>query len=210
MPESSQTRGQLFVISAPSGAGKTTLVKRAVQLRPSLRFSVSYTTRPQRAGETEGRDYFFVSESRFAAMADNGEFLESATVFGNSYGTGRAQVESMLADGDDVLLEIDWQGAEQVRKNLPGCVTVFILPPSLAELERRLRGRQTDTEAVIDRRLEEARGDMSHWPDFDFAVINDDLETAVAELCAVLDGQGHACRTADPAMQARIDALLAR
>ncbi len=200
--------GRLYVISAPSGAGKTTLVKALVERRPDLRFSVSYTTRPQRTGEVHQRDYFFVDEDAFAAMRRAGEFLEHARVFGNSYGTSRAQVQRQLAAGHDVLLEIDWQGAQQVRANLPECVTVFVLPPSLAELERRLRGRQTDSEAVITRRLGEAVGDLSHWPEFDYAIINDDLDEAVADLCSVLDGRGEACATDTPAQRARILAML--
>jgi len=200
--------GHLYVLTAPSGAGKTTLVKRLVEQRPALRFSVSYTTRPQRTGEVDGRDYFFVSETEFAAMREAGDFLEHATVFGNSYGTGRAQVGKLLDRGEDVLLEIDWQGAAQVRTNLPGCVSIFILPPSLEELERRLRGRQTDSEEVIARRLGEAVGDMSHWPEFDYAVINDSLDEAAAELSRVLDGEGAASSTREPALRARIKAIL--
>lgn len=200
--------GRLFVISAPSGAGKTTLVKRLVELRPALRFSVSYTTRPQRPGEVNGRDYLFVDEQEFAAMRDGGEFLEHATVFGNSYGTGRSQVEELLAAGDDVLLEIDWQGAAQVRENMPECVSIFILPPSRAELEHRLRGRKTDSDEVIARRLGEALGDMSHWPEFDYAVINDTLDEAVVELSSVLDGRGAACSTSEPARRVRVEQIL--
>lgn len=210
MSESRTGGGRLYVITAPSGAGKTTLVKRLIEQRPDLRFSISYTTRTRRAGEEHGRDYFFLSESQFAAMLKAGEFLEHASVFGNSYGTGRDQVRGLLQAGQDVLLEIDWQGARQVRANMPECVTVFILPPSRAELERRLRGRQTDSEAVIARRLGEAEGDMAHWREFDYVVINDDLDAAVAELCSVLDGEGSACATTDPARQARVDAILSQ
>ncbi len=202
--------GRLYVISAPSGAGKTTLVKRLVERRPELRFSVSYTTRPQRAGEVHEHDYFFVTKGQFAAMRRAGDFLEHATVFGNRYGTCRAQVEGLLDAGQHVLLEIDWQGARQVRDNMPECITVFILPPSLAELERRLRGRKTDTDAVINERLGEAVGDMSHWPEFDYAVINNDLDAAVADLCGVLDGQGSDCATNNPELRAGISAMLDR
>ncbi len=208
MGASKADSGRLYVISAPSGAGKTTLVKRLVERRPRLRFSVSYTTRPQRAGEINERDYFFVAEDRFLSMRRAGEFLEHATVFGNRYGTSRAQVQRLLEAGHDVLLEIDWQGAQQVRSNMPECVTIFVLPPSLAELERRLRGRQTDTDTVIQRRLGEAVGDLSHWAEFDYAIINDDLDQAVAELCGVLDGHGDACATDNPARQASITAML--
>jgi guanylate kinase len=200
--------GRLYVLSAPSGAGKTTLVRRLVELRPELRFSVSYTTRPQRDSEVDRRDYFFVDEARFAGMCEAGDFLEHACVFGHHYGTSRAQVQHLLKTGHDVLLEIDWQGAQQVRENLPGCVTIFILPPSLAELERRLRGRGTESDAVIERRLGEAVGDMAHWAEFDYAVINDDLDTAVAELCSVLDGRGSACATDNPDRRRRLLAIL--
>jgi len=208
MTASNADSGRLYVISAPSGAGKTTLVKALVERRPALRFSVSYTTRLQRPGEVHERDYFFVAEDRFAAMRRAGDFLEHARVFGNRYGTSRTQVQGLLEAGQDVLLEIDWQGARQVRANMPECVTVFVLPPSLAELERRLRGRQTDSEDVIVRRLGEAVGDLSHWPEFDYAVINDDLDAAVAELCNILDGQGGDCATDNPGRRARISAML--
>lgn len=196
------------MLSAPSGAGKSTLVRRLVELRPELRFSVSYTTRPQRDGEVDQRDYFFIDEATFAGMCEAGDFLEHACVFGNHYGTSRTQVRHLLNTGHDVLLEIDWQGAQQVRANLPGCVTIFILPPSLAELEQRLRGRGTDSDAVVERRLGEALGDMGHWAEFDYAVVNDDLDTAVAELCSVLDGQGSACATDNPDRRRRVLAIL--
>lgn len=208
MSDSRPAEGKLYVVTAPSGAGKTTMVKRLVELRPQLRFSVSYTTRPQRTGEVEGKDYFFVDEDRFAAMRSAGEFLEHATVFGNSYGTSRSQVQSLLAAGHDVLLEIDWQGARQVRENWPACQSIFILPPSLPELERRLRTRATDSEAVIARRLGEARDDLSHWEEFDFAVINDELEKAVALAAGILAGEGGPAATTNTALRERISALL--
>jgi guanylate kinase len=208
MKDAAPAAGKLYVVTAPSGAGKTTMVKRLVELRPQLRFSVSYTTRPQRAGEVDGKDYFFVDQDRFAAMHRAGEFLEHATVFGNSYGTSRSQVQSLLAAGHDVLLEIDWQGARQVRANWPACQSIFILPPSLPELERRLRTRATDSDAVISRRLGEARDDLSHWEEFDFAVINDELETAVAIAVGILAGEGSQARTTDQALRAQISALL--
>jgi guanylate kinase len=179
---------KLFVIAAPSGAGKTTLVKALVARNPSLTFSVSYTTREKRNTEEEGKDYFFVSEEQFLELERQGELLESARVFDNRYGTGRAQVESRLADGRDVILEIDWQGARQVRQSKPDCESIFILPPSLAELERRLRDRRTDSEAVIERRLKDAISDISHWNEFDYVIINDDLRKAVLELAAIITG----------------------
>lgn len=201
-------RGRLVVLSAPSGAGKTTLVKALVAAHPDLRFSISYTTRPARPGEEDGRDYFFVDEPRFLAMIGAGEFLEHALVFGNRYGTSRSQVDGLLARGHDVLLEIDWQGARQIRANAPGCCTVFILPPSLAELERRLRGRGTDAGDVIQRRLAQARDDMAHWDEFDHVIINDRVEDAAARLLAILRGEDPGCSTRLPALRERIAALL--
>lgn len=201
-------RGRLVVLSAPSGAGKTTLVKALVAAHPDLRFSISYTTRPARPGEEDGRDYFFVDPDRFLAMIEAGEFLEHALVFGNRYGTSRSQVDGLLARGHDVLLEIDWQGARQIRANAPGCCTVFILPPSLPELERRLRGRGTDAEEVIQRRLAQARDDMAHWDEFDHVIINDRVEDAAERLLAILRGEDPGCSTRLPALRDRIAALL--
>ena len=178
-PDSPARRGRLFVIAAPSGAGKTSLVRALVEREPNLRFSISYTTRQQRPTETDGKDYFFVAKDEFEAMAGRGEFLEHARVFDNHYGTARAQVEAALAAGQDLILEIDWQGAQQIRRALPECRSIFILPPSRAELERRLRGRGTDAEEVIQRRLRDAATDMAHWQEFDYVVINDDFEQAL-------------------------------
>ena len=180
----------LFVIAAPSGAGKTTLVKALLGRNPSLRFSISYTTRKMRSNEVDGRDYFFVTPQEFARLEAQGELLESAWVFDNRYATGRAQVEAHLREGRDVILEIDWQGARQVRHAKPDCVTVFILPPSLAVLERRLRDRRTDSDAVIDRRLADAISDMAHWDEFDYAIINDDLDHAVLQLEGIVASGG--------------------
>jgi len=202
------SRGQLFVFSAPSGAGKTTLVRKVMRERPNLTFSISYTTRPRREGETDGRDYHFLRREQFAAMRDAGEFLEHAEVFGNFYGTGRQQVEALRAAGQDVLLEIDWQGARQVRANQPDCCSVFIMPPSVAELERRLRGRGTDTDAVIERRLGEAVDDMSHWAEFDHVVVNDRLEAAAAALLAIMGGEAGATSSSNPDVRAEIMTLL--
>jgi guanylate kinase len=192
-------RGRLFVIAAPSGAGKTSLVRALMERVPALRFSISYTTRARRPTEVHGRDYFFVGPDEFSRMADAGEFLEHATVFDNSYGTSRDQVERSLSGGQDLILEIDWQGAAQVRRALPECVSIFILPPSRAELERRLRGRGTDAEAVIQRRLRDAASDMAHWREFDHVVVNDDFDRALHELEAIVAGApqpGGADRTA--------------
>lgn len=181
-------KATLFVITAPSGAGKTTLVKAMVERNPDLKFSISYTTREKRLNEVEGKDYFFVSEVAFEELIAKGELLESALVFDNLYGTSRSQVEEHLASGHHVVLEIDWQGAQQVRESKPDCVTIFVLPPSRDELERRLRDRRTDSDAVIEKRLNEAFGDMSHWEEFDYVIINDDLDIAVAELESVFEG----------------------
>ena len=183
-------RGSLFVVAAPSGAGKTSLVKAVLERDPGLRVSVSHTTRRQREKEIPGRDYNFIDLEEFKRLRDAGEFLEHARVFDNFYGTGRAQVEALRNAGHDVILEIDWQGAQQVRKAQPDCKSVFILPPSRVELETRLRNRQTDSDQVIERRLRDAVADMSHYPEFDFVIVNDDFEAAVAQLLAILRGGG--------------------
>ncbi len=201
--------GHLYVIAAPSGAGKTSLVKALLQQEPSARFSISYTTRRQRPNEVHGRDYHFVSHAEFEAMVAAGAFLEHARVFDNYYGTARAQVEQLLSQGTNVILEIDWQGAQQIRKVLPACRSVFILPPSRSELERRLRGRGTDDEAVIQRRLQDAASDMSHWAEFDYVVVNADFAQALAELHSIVLGQGEALRADRPGLQPVISELLA-
>ena len=204
----SSSPANLFVIAAPSGAGKTTLAKALVEGNPAVKFSVSYTTRQQRKNEVDGRDYFFVDEARFGELQAQGELLESAMVFDNHYATSRSQVERHLAAGNHVILEIDWQGARQVRESMPHCITVFILPPSRLELERRLRDRRTDSNEVIVRRLQDALSDMSHWDEFDFVIINDDLDTAVGELEAVLRGQADANRSSNPELQHKLQKIL--
>jgi guanylate kinase len=173
---------RLYVIAAPSGAGKTTLVKALLARNPELRFSISYTTRKQRSNEAEGVDYLFVDKDEFFALRERGALLESAEVFDNYYGTSREQVEKHLASGHDVILEIDWQGARQVRDSMPDCITIFILPPSVEELERRLRDRGTDSAEVVGRRLRDARSDMEHQDEFEHIIINDDLDRAVTAL----------------------------
>lgn len=198
----------MFVIAAPSGAGKTTLVKALVNRNPNLKFSISYTTREIRETEEHGRDYFFVDETEFLELQKSGELLESAVVFDNLYGTSRSQVEAHLSIGDHVILEIDWQGAQQVRESMPDCVTIFILPPSRRELEQRLRGRRTDSDSVIARRLSDALGDMSHWEEFDYVIINDKLDEAVDELEAILAGEGEANHASDPNLKARVEKIL--
>ena len=200
---------RLFVIAAPSGAGKTTLVHAVVQKHPELRFSISYTTRPQRRNEAHGVDYMFVDRDAFEALRQQGEMLESATVFDNLYGTSREQVERHLADGHSVILEIDWQGARQVRESMPACVSIFILPPSHDELVRRLRSRGTDSDEVIERRLRDALSDMAHWDEFDYVVINDDLDTAVADLEAILANNGAALATSNDSLRRAVEGILA-
>jgi len=195
------TPARLFVIAAPSGAGKTTLVHAITKRNPELRFSISYTTRTQRRTEVDGRDYIFVDKDEFDRLRAGGALLESAEVFDNFYGTSREQVEQHLAAGHPVILEIDWQGARQVREAKPDCISVFILPPSRAELERRLRSRGTDSDEVIARRLRDALSDMSHWEEFDYVIFNDDLDQAVADLEAVLAGRGENSATDIPAVR---------
>ena len=183
-------RGKLFVIAAPSGAGKTSLVRALMQREPSLGFSISCTTRKQRPNEVHSEDYFFVDTAEFMRMVEAGEFLEFAKVFDNHYGTPQRPVEEALDAGRNLILEIDWQGAQQVRRVMPECVSVFILPPSRAELERRLRGRGTDSEDVIQRRLTDAVADMRHWSEFQYIIVNDGFERAVDELQAIVHGRG--------------------
>jgi guanylate kinase len=183
-------RGRLFVIAAPSGAGKTSLVKALLGRRPELHVSISHTTRTRRPTEEPGREYYFVTVPEFQELIANGEFLEYAQVFDNFYGTGRRPVEQQLAQGRNVILEIDWQGARLVRKAMPDCSSIFILPPSRAALEERLRNRKTDSPEVIARRLRDAVGDMSHWSEFDYVVVNDDFERAVTDLGRIVDGDG--------------------
>ena len=201
-------RGKLFVIAAPSGAGKTSLVRALMERRPALRFSISYTTRKQRPTERDGHDYFFVDKPQFERMVAAGEFLEHANVFDNYYGTSRAQVVQLLEQGQDVLLEIDWQGAQQIRRALPECRSIFVLPPSREALEQRLRNRATDSEEVIARRLRDSIADLSHWNEFDYIVINDDFGRATAELEAIVAGQGEHLRRDRAELQALIAKLL--
>ena len=202
-------RAKLFVISAPSGAGKTSLVKALLASEPHLRLSISHTTRTRRPTESDGREYHFVSKPQFAELVQRGEFLEHAQVFDNNYGTARAFVERELTQGHDVLLEIDWQGAQQVRRAMPDCVSIFILPPARAALAERLARRATDTSEVIRRRLKDAVGDMSHYREFDYVVVNDDFAHAVADLKRVIAGQGEALRSDRPELAPLIAELLA-
>jgi guanylate kinase len=178
--------GTLYIVSAPSGAGKTSLVRALIERTPDIVVSVSHTTRGIRPGEQDGINYHFTDVARFEQMAAEGAFLEHANVFGNRYGTARETVERELAAGRDVILEIDWQGGRQVRQLRPETVSVFIVPPSLGELERRLRGRGTDSEETIAKRMNAAVAEMSHYPEYDFLVVNDDFERAVADLQAIV------------------------
>ncbi|MEW5008115.1 guanylate kinase [Cycloclasticus sp. 46_83_sub15_T18] len=178
--------GQLYIISAPSGAGKTSLVKALLQTTAGIEVSVSHTTRAQREGEKPGVDYHFSDADAFQTLVGENGFLEHATVFGNSYGTSKASVEEQLAQGVDVILEIDWQGAQQVRALMPDSCSVFILPPSKAELERRLKGRGQDSDEVIAGRMRTAVDEMSHYKEYDFLLVNDDFELALAELQAII------------------------
>ena len=182
----SGSSGSLFVVSAPSGAGKTTLVKLLLERDRQVQHSVSYTTRAARPGELNGREYNFIDIPTFLGMRERGEFLEWAEVHGNFYGTSRVWLEAQMQAGHDMLLEIDWQGAQQVRELFPDAVGIFIMPPSIAELERRLRGRGQDSEEVIQRRVAAALGEMRHVGEFDFAIINKDLQEALEDLCAAV------------------------
>lgn len=178
-------QGNLFVVTAPSGAGKTSLVKELLAADQHVKLSVSYTTRPPRLGEKDGHDYHFVSRETFEAMLGQGDFLESAEVYGNYYGTSQVWITETMQSGKDILLEIDWQGAAQVRKLFPAAIGVFILPPSLETLHQRLRARGQDSEEVIERRMRVAQEDISHVGEFDYVIINHIFAEAVADLCAV-------------------------
>jgi len=177
--------GTLYIVSAPSGAGKTSLVKALLQRMPDVVVSVSHTTRPPRPGEQDGVDYHFIDKARFEGLVEGGQFLEHAQVFDNYYGTSRSTVFGQLEAGRDVILEIDWQGARQVRQSAPQAVSVFILPPSRAALRERLTGRGQDSEEVVDRRMQDAVSEMSHYDEYDYLIFNDEFERAVSELQAV-------------------------
>lgn len=178
--------GTLYVFSAPSGAGKTTLVKALLEQTDAIGVSVSHTTRDSREGEINGKDYNFVSQDEFKTLIEKSAFLEHAQVFDNFYGTSQIWVEQELAAGRDVILEIDWQGAEQIRQQMPEMVSIFILPPSREELLKRLTGRGTDSQEIIDRRMQDAVSEMSHYGDFDYLIINDDFDIALQELRSVV------------------------
>ncbi len=198
-----KTGGGLFIVSAPSGGGKTSLTRTALarlgDLGQRTEISVSYTTRAPRPGEQDGVHYHFVDEARFLDMMAAGDFLEHADVFGRRYGTGRSRTLDLLAQDCDVILDIDWQGGRQVRAQMPGAISIFILPPSLPELERRLRGRGQDDEATVARRMAAAKAEMSHYAEYDYLIVNDDFERALGDLLAVfrarrLERQAQAAR----------------
>ena len=182
--------GNLFIVSAPSGAGKTSIVGAMLATTPDIDLSISYTTRPPRPGEVDGKDYHFVSRETFQAMAVHGDFLESAEIYGNLYGTSQTWIQAETSSGRDILLEIDWQGAAQVRRVFPDCISIFILPPGLQVLERRLKSRGKDSEEVIARRMHAACDEIAHAAEFDYVIINDKLDVALQQLNAVVVAAG--------------------
>jgi guanylate kinase len=182
--------GNLFIVSAPSGAGKTSLVNALLLSNNEIDLSVSFTSRAARPGEIDGNDYHFVSRETFLAMAENGDFIESAEVYGNFYGTSQSWIVNEISSGRDILLEIDWQGAAQVRNKFPGCISIFILPPTLQALEDRLKGRKQDADEVIARRIASAKEDVMHVAEFDYVIINDKLDCALQQLNAVVVAAG--------------------
>jgi len=179
-------RGKIYVIAAPSGAGKSTLVNALCKIDNNIQLSVSHTTRKIRPGEVDGVNYFFTEENKFKQMIDNNEFLEYARVYDNYYGTNITTIKNFLANGKDIILEIDWQGARQIRQMFHDAVLIFVLPPSLEILSQRLHDRKTDSQEIIDKRLGLAREDISHAPEFDYIVINDDFDTALQDLCSII------------------------
>ncbi len=205
----SNSSGTLYIISAPSGAGKTSLVKALLESTDDIIVSVSHTTRAPRTGEVDGKDYHFTDVETFREMIGAGAFLEHAQVFDNFYGTSRSSTLDLMARGVDVILEIDWQGAQQVREKMPEAVSIFILPPSRQELEKRLRGRGTDADEVIARRLGEAVTEMGHYQEFDYLVFNDDFDTALSELRAIVLARRQRAAVQIARQQAQLDALLA-
>ncbi|WP_428625113.1 guanylate kinase [Sedimenticola sp.] len=203
------TTGTLFIVSAPSGAGKTSLLKALVETEEQVRVSISHTTRPKRPGETPGVDYHFVDTDAFTRMIEAGAFLEHAEVFGNYYGTSEEGIREQMEQGNDVILEIDWQGAQQVRRRIPDTVSVFILPPTPEALRQRLGNRGQDSETVIQRRLGEAREEMSHYPEYDYIVVNDLFDQALGELRAIITAQRLRQSVQAQRLHERLQSLLA-
>lgn len=204
------SRGNLFIVSAPSGAGKTSLVKALTDASADVEVSVSHTTRDMRSGEVDGKNYFFVGYDKFLQMIKQKKFLEYAKVFDHFYGTSQASVEQLLDQGKNVILEIDWQGAEQVRGRIQGTKSIFILPPSKAELETRLRGRGQDSKQVIARRMLDAESEISHYDEFDFIVLNDDFDQALRDLTALVVGEGEFQPISKDNLQALTEDLLGK
>jgi len=199
---------QLFVISAPSGAGKTTLVKSLIKRNSKIRSSISYTTRTPRKNEVDGHDYFFITNEEFIRLKSNNEFIEHAKVFDNYYATSKKQIEAILNDDCHAILEIDWQGAMQVRKSIPTCTSIFIMPPSKEALRERLTSRGTDTKDTIEQRINESEEDMSHWNEFNYCIINDDLELASKELELVFSTSNKKNCTKNPKLIKKINKIL--
>jgi guanylate kinase len=189
-PPTIHRRGFLLVLSSPSGAGKTTITRHLLERDPALSLSVSVTTRPPRRGEIDGRDYRFIDQARFDAMVAGGELLEHATVFGNCYGTPRAPIEAALATGRDIVTDIDWQGTQQVAESLSfDIVAVFVLPPSMAALESRLRQRAQDSAEIVAQRMEKSAEEMSHWSEYDYVIVNRDIDASVVEVQAIVTAE---------------------
>lgn len=202
-----ERRGLLLVLSSPSGAGKTTIARRLVDEDPSLTLSVSVTTRPQRRGEVDGRDYQFIDQARFAEMVAQGELLEHAQVFGNCYGTPRRPIEAALAAGRDIVGDLDWQGTRQLAEKVPGdLVAVFVLPPSLAALKERLRTRAQDSAAVVAGRMAKSAEEMSHWDEYDYVMVNDTVEASVAQARAIITAE-RLRRRRQPGLAAFVESL---
>lgn len=204
------SHGTLYIVSAPSGAGKTSLVRALLERLDAIQVSVSHTTRAMRPGETDGINYHFVDTATFERMIARGDFFEHARVFDNHYGTSRPAVQALLAAGQDVILEIDWQGARQVREQMPEAVSVFVLPPSRAALRQRLAARGTDDAAVIERRMRDAVSEMSHFDEYQHIVINDDFEAAVAQLLGLVLAERSRLARVRERQGALLEALLSR
>jgi guanylate kinase len=183
-------RGLLLVLSSPSGAGKTSITRALIEREQGLRLSVSVTTRPQRPGEIDGQHYSFIDEGRFTQMAEAGELLEHATVFGNRYGTPRGFVEAALGRGEDIITDVDWQGTQQLKQNLrDDLVSIFILPPTVGALEQRLRARAQDSDEIVRQRMSKSADEMSHWPEYDYVIVNEELEASVGAARAILTAE---------------------